>query len=457
MPRARFQSGPMPRLSPVDTISPGPGEGASAPLNRAHIFTLLALATMQLVEGYDLVSMGLVASSIASEWALSPTQMGLVFAVQQLGSLAAAGLAPLVSRYLGRKALLILAMLIIASGSALTARALGFESLMALRLLTGLGLGVVATVAVGYAAEFYPMRSRAFVVAILMSSMNAGFVVGGISAAFLIPEAGWRSVLLLGALLPLLLVPVLALLPSSPVELKRRGAPARRIDAIRRRYAISAPDEAQEAAKPSGLFAVRRIVALGCGRELVTAVVTNSCAGLLVYSLTNWLPSLVLRSGLSQSASSLSSSALMAGGVIGCLASGWLMDRLSPYVVLGAMFLMSGVTLVLLSAVPATPLILLGTCALVGLFAMGAVPGTMGFVSITIPSSVRLEALGLVTMASRVAGLVAPYAAGVILDAGGTNKLLFLIAAGVATVGGVALALSGVAAYRAGRPVRSVD
>jgi AAHS family 4-hydroxybenzoate transporter-like MFS transporter len=424
-------------------------------LNRAHINLLIAIGTLQLVEGYDLVSMGLVASSVAGEWHLSPSQVGLVFGIQQLGSLAAAALAPLLSRGIGRKRLLIIATLVIAIGSALSAAATGYAQLLLLRLPTGLGLGFIATVAVPYAAEFFPVRHRGFVVSVLMSAINAGFVVGGIAAAFLIPSIGWRPVMIVGALAPPLMALVIMRLPQSPVEMRRRGASAKEIASICSLYGIAEPPRQDMTTRPTGLFSMRQIVALGRGWEFATAIVTNSCAGVLVYSLTNWLPSLVLRSGLSQSASSISSSALMAGGVVGCLGAGWLMDRFSPYLVLGTMFFFSAVALVLLSVTPPAVILLLSMCAVVGLFAMGAVPGTISFASITIPSQVRLESLGLVTMASRVAGLLAPSAAGFVLDAGGSNQQLFLMAASVALVGAGALAMSGLSSHRAGRYVRA--
>jgi len=86
----------------------------------------------------------------------------------------------------------------------------------ALRLLTGLGLGAAMPNSTTLLSEYVPERSRSVLIAIMFTGFNLGSGMVGFAAAWLIPLHGWRSVLIVGGALPLVLVPfLLLLLPES--------------------------------------------------------------------------------------------------------------------------------------------------------------------------------------------------------------------------------------------------
>ena len=90
------------------------------------------------------------------------------------------------------------------------------NTLLAIRFLTGLGLGGAMPNAVAMTSEFNPHRRRATMVMIMFCGFSIGAALGGLLAAALIPQFGWRSVFVVGGVAPLLLVPILALrLPES--------------------------------------------------------------------------------------------------------------------------------------------------------------------------------------------------------------------------------------------------
>ena len=69
---------------------------------------------------------------------------------------------------------------------------------------------------VAMTSEFNPHRRRATMVMIMFCGFSLGAALGGLLAAALIPQFGWRSVFVVGGVAPLLLVPILALrLPES--------------------------------------------------------------------------------------------------------------------------------------------------------------------------------------------------------------------------------------------------
>ena len=116
---------------------------------------------------------------------------------------------PLADR-IGRKKIIIFSTLAFGIGTLATAFIDGVDSLLAVRFLTGLGLGGAMPNAIAMTSEFNPRRRRATMVMIMFCGFSVGAALGGFLAAALIPHFGWRSVFVVGGVVPLLLVPILA-------------------------------------------------------------------------------------------------------------------------------------------------------------------------------------------------------------------------------------------------------
>jgi MFS transporter, AAHS family, 4-hydroxybenzoate transporter len=98
--------------------------------------------------------------------------------------------------------------------------------------LTGLGLGAAMPNTTTLLSEYVPERSRSLFITIMFTGFGVGSAAVGFAAAWLIPLHGWRSVLIMGGLLPLLLVPFLpVLLPESARFMVVRGFASARIAA----------------------------------------------------------------------------------------------------------------------------------------------------------------------------------------------------------------------------------
>ena len=85
-----------------------------------------------------------------------------------------------------------------------------------LRLLAGMGMGAAMPNATTLLSEYAPLRRRSLMITVMFTGFNLGSAIIGFAAGYMIPLHGWRSVLLLGGIVPLVLVPILALfLPES--------------------------------------------------------------------------------------------------------------------------------------------------------------------------------------------------------------------------------------------------
>src|SRR3979409_2266487 len=118
-------------------ISTTPGAIASRrPLVVALIGFLVAM-----VDGYDTLMLAFIAPLISREWALPPQTVGAIFASSYAGAaLGATGIGIAADR-VGRKAMLLVSLVVVGVFTMLGARAATPGQLMLLRAIAGLGLG----------------------------------------------------------------------------------------------------------------------------------------------------------------------------------------------------------------------------------------------------------------------------------------------------------------------------
>src|ERR1700709_992331 len=186
------------------------------PVGAFPIKLLATCAAVLFLDGSDTQAIGYVAPAVAKEWSLSKGALGPVFSAGLFGlMIGALVFGPLADR-IGRRKIIIFSTLAFGIGTLATAFVQDVGTLLAIRFLTGLGLGGAMPNAVAMTSEFSPHRRRATMVMIMFCGFSVGAALGGLLAAALIPQFGWRSVFVVGGLAPLLLVPILALrLPES--------------------------------------------------------------------------------------------------------------------------------------------------------------------------------------------------------------------------------------------------
>src|ERR1700694_3664923 len=186
------------------------------PVGGFQIRLLLTCAAVLFLDGFDTTAIGYVAPVLAREWGLGKGALGPVFSAGLFGLMIGALIfGPLADR-VGRKKIIIFSTLAFGVGTLATAFISDVNTLLAIRFLTGLGLGGAMPNAIAMTSEFSPHRRRATMVMVMFCGFSIGAALGGLLAAALIPQFGWRSVFIVGGVAPLLLVPILALwLPES--------------------------------------------------------------------------------------------------------------------------------------------------------------------------------------------------------------------------------------------------
>src|SRR6202165_1439794 len=171
---------------------------------------LLTCAAVLFLDSFDTQAIGYVAPALAKEWGLSKGSLGPVFSAGLFGlMIGALVFGPLADR-IGRRKIIIFSTLAFGIGTLATSVIDDVDGLLAIRFLTGLGLGGAMPNAVAMTSEFSPRRRRATMVMIMFCGFSVGAALGGFLAAALIPLFGWRSGFVVGGRAPLLLGSVLA-------------------------------------------------------------------------------------------------------------------------------------------------------------------------------------------------------------------------------------------------------
>ena len=295
-----------------------------------------------LMDGFDTAAIGYIAPSLVAEWgveraALAPVLSAALFGLA-FGALTAG---PLADRF-GRRKVLIGAVAIFGLACAASALSGSLTALVALRFVTGLGLGAAMPNAITLVSEFCPDRRRATLTNAMFCGFPLGAALGGFLAAWMIPQFGWRSVLVLGGAMPLVLtLLLLAWLPESVRYMVTRRATPDRIRAVLRRVSVEAVHatsfELHEASPSQGEGGIGIVVSKPYRVGTAMLWIAYFMGLMIFYALINWMPTLLKDAGLPQSTAALVSALFPLGG-LGAVLSGWLMDRFNANLVVAACF-----------------------------------------------------------------------------------------------------------------------
>jgi AAHS family 4-hydroxybenzoate transporter-like MFS transporter len=403
------------------------------PVGGFQIRLLLICAAVLFLDGFDTQAIGYVAPALAKEWGLNKVILGPVFSAGLFGLMIGALLfGPLADR-IGRKKIIIFSTLAFGVGTFATAFVGDVNTLLAIRFLTGLGLGGAMPNAVAMTSEFSPHRRRSTMVMIMFCGFSVGAALGGLLAAALIPHFGWRSVFIVGGAAPLLLAPILAWrLPESVRFLALSGrAPARIAELLGfiNPKAVFAPATQFVVHEPA-LAGLPVLHLFRDGRTLVTLLlwVVFFMSLLDLYFLSNWLPTVLNDLGASVSSAAVIGSMLQVGGVVGTFALGSIIDRFSfralTLVYFVAVFAVGAIGQLGHSVVLVTTAIFIaGFCIVGGQIAANALAA--GFY----PTSVRSTGIGWALGIGRVGSIVGPLVGGALLTLKWSTAEVFMTAA----------------------------
>ncbi len=424
-------------LSPGNTLEAGP-------MTRAQILVIGLLVLLSSLDGYDLLSMALVAPAIGTAWGVGKAALGILLASSLLGmALGSLGLSPLAD-LAGRKPAVLGGIGLMAAGTLLSAFCHTVPELAASRALTGLGIGLVVTLITSLAAEFASLRRRSLAIAATTMGLSIGSMAGGLTAAALLKYHSWPWVFLTGTIAASVLFPLVAFyLPESPAFLVNRR-PTGALGRLNR--VLSRLDHPPLASLPPGAVlrrsSYRALFAPGMASATIRLTVVNALVVTAAYYMLSWLPLLVAGAGFPASTASLVSAVSSLVGIVGGLSLGALGSRMAPARLAAGAMIGLGIGLAAIGLVPPVlPAIILATSAY-GFCLSGCTGVFYATVTSTFGPLMRASGIGFVMGVGRIFSILGPYAGGRLFAAGLTRAEVSLVFATGAIAGGLLLASS---------------
>lgn len=391
-----------------------------------------------LVDGFDTQAMGVAGPPVIREFALTAAVAGWLFSGGTLGQTIGSTLGGRLADRMGRKWALIASLLLIGVCSLATVVSTTVAGLFITRILAGLGLGSAIPNFITLASESVaPARRHRWV-----SWLMAGFPIGGTLASVTSLGNGigwgWRTIFVIGGVAPLAagLAAIWAIREPEPASSEiAAGALPSTVLAVSP-PPVKPPSRPAPARQPDSLARVL----FGAGRARATLLlwVAFFFTQLILLLMLNWLPSLVVRSGFSDTQASgiqivFGVCGIFGSYVVGTLQSGtWRRTGVAvTYLAIAAALAAAGVARHLYA-----PVLLAAAAA--GVFIVGAQLALYALAPLYYARPIRASGVGGAIAIGRLGSVVGPLFAGLLLAGGGSSSTVLLGIEPFVLIGGVA-------------------
>jgi MFS transporter, AAHS family, 3-hydroxyphenylpropionic acid transporter len=356
-----------------------------------------------LVEGFDIQVLPLGAPQIVREFNLLPSQLGSIFSASSIGLLLGNLWGGRIGDRLERRMVLAAAIATYGLATLATMFVSGYVAFMGVRSIAGLGFGVALPNLIAIGARLGSSHDRFSTnAAIFWGLPLGGVIVSTIMSVF--SGIGWRTIFVVGGLIPLLIAPLYTLLLPKDEEGKVESG---RKDLI----AILFRD----------------------GRLRATLLVwgTFFACYMAIYVVSTWLPTITVQRGFGEQLGSQTLLAYNLLGMVGIIVVGRLADRFGFQKPATAAFLICAVALAVVSQTTSA-VVLLGAAAVVGGSVSGACILLYAVAATQYPEYAKGAGAGAALAVGRGSSIMAPMIAGVLLQTGVSSVNVMLLPAAAA-------------------------
>ncbi|SAL04315.1 MFS transporter [Caballeronia ptereochthonis] len=403
------------------------------PLSGFHRKLLIIGGFGYMFDGLDSSSLAFLLPVVSKMWQLTSAQTGLVASSTYIGYFFGAFLSGVLADVIGRRRIMMSALAIYCLASLASATANGWHTFFAWRILAGFGSGAETVVIAPFLAEFVPRRYRGMFCGALVGFMSFGYLSSSILGYTVVrnfPD-GWRYLAVITSLPVVMLLWWRRTLPESPRWLESQGRIAeagRIVDDIEAWYAqrgialapLASVGAIPSATKSSG-SAWQNVKALWSKRLAGTTAVSWLmwfAVAFAYYSFFSWIPSLLVKEGLTITKSFGFSIAIYGAQIPGYFSAAWLNEKIGRKGVVASYMTLGGIAAIMLSLSHSGPqIIAAGIC--LSFFMNGAFAGVYAYTPEIFPTSVRTTGTGSSSSFGRIGSVSAPILVGIVYPAFG--------------------------------------
>ncbi|KVA30614.1 hypothetical protein WI44_19870 [Burkholderia cepacia] len=393
----------------------------SAKVGPTQWITFALCFWLTMLEGFDTSLMGFIAPQMKREGLIGASEMAAALSIGLLGLFVGAIVGGMMADRLGRKKAVLLTILWFGLGCCFTSMIETGTQLLCWRFITGLGIGAAMPGIAGLVSEWAPARSRAS----FLTSVFCGFLLGGALAGLLTGAAmasiGWRGMLIIGGVLPLLAAVAFWLLTAdSPLHMVvLRRSPALIAATLQRAFPhedfrgkeFLSPEKPVSKARLSALFNTEHraaTLAIWC---------TQFVAFFVFYQLSSWLPGYIASTGILPNVAAHIASHFHTGALIGSITCVVLTRRVTPSKVAACGYALAAIVMVIIASTSSANAFS-SLIYLAGAFVGGPIVCMNALSAIVYPTALRGTGSGAAHAASRMGAIVGVAVVAIPLRAG---------------------------------------
>jgi len=415
-------------------------------VSRQQILVVGLCMFFNMLDGFDITAMAIVASAVSVELQLTADKLGLIFSFALAGMMAGAMLLAPLSDIIGRRKMIIASVTLVGVSILFTANANSLIEFIVLRFISGVGAGAMLACQATLAAEYSPEKYRSLSVALTTAGYPLGATMTAVVAGFIMPDYGWRGMFWFGGGVTLAMGMVAWIfIPESLKYLfERRPANAllrvnRILRKLRKDTIAELPVIASKEAKDSKGFGGIMMSLLAKEHRTATLVLWTTfflCFATL-YFLMSWIPKLMEQTGYTAETGHFAFLLFNLGGVIGIISLGTMSTRLKLTNLVFVFLSLSAVCMVIFASAPNHLDLLLVVIFFMGILQQGGFTGLYAVAAKVYPTEIRSTGIGWAIGLGRSGAVVGPAAAGFLIAAGFSMSANFYIFAVPMALGGL--------------------
>jgi AAHS family 4-hydroxybenzoate transporter-like MFS transporter len=368
--------------------------------------------TVLFLDGYDLTVIAFMAPELVKEFGFTKSSLGLVFSAGLVGMAFGGPLGGGVGDRYGRRLPIMISCLVFGCATLAMLLATTVTQLAACRFVVGVGLGVALSTAVAITAEFTPRKMRGRVLALVSTCVPLGAILPGILTATVVPNHGWRLLVIVGGGLPVLIaILIMWWMPESlKYQAMRPEFSARLLALLKRldpesRWAPGVGGPARfdpaESVSPTRLFS-DGMAAITLSIWLLFFV--NAMA---LYLVISWLPLVLQNLGMSIQQAGQTAAMFSAAAFVGGLVVASLIARFGV-ALLPAMFMIAAPVLLMFATMELSRAAIV-SCVLIPGISFGALQvGCFTVTGMLYPTAIRVTGTGWALSAGRIGAIFGP-------------------------------------------------
>ncbi|PZR45886.1 MFS transporter, partial [Paraburkholderia fungorum] len=395
---------------------------------------------------------------LRTQWGLTSVQTGVLGSGTFIGYFVGAMFAGMLGDIIGRRKVMMYALVIYCVASLASALANDWGFFLATRIVAGLGTGAESAIVAPFLSEFVARRYRGSFTGSLAGFFSFGFVAAALLGYLVIPLApnAWRAVMVITALPIVMLLWWRRALPESPRWLEARDRHAE-ADAIVSRMEA---EVTQAGIRLEPLPAMRDAsVPLAAGRASIVANVkalwTKKLARITAmtwlmwlsitfsyYAFFTWIPGLLVQNGMTITRSFSYSLVIYIAQIPGYFSGAWLNEKIGRQATIASYMILGGVSALGL-ALTRTDAGIMVSGILLSFFMNGTYAGVYAYTAEVFPTPIRTTGAGLASAIGRIGAIVSPILVGYLYPNFGFAGV-FGVTTTVLLLGAVTVVLMGV-------------